>query len=76
MTSKYLKLLSYLENLIYTMQTRRPQELAIKLGLSISTTFEYINALKECGAPISYDRKRKCYYFNENKRFSLSYKKN
>lgn len=69
MPSKFLKRLSYLDHLIYAKQTGSPENLAAKLNLSISATFEYIKALKEFGAPIKYDRIRKSYFYDDNGRF-------
>jgi hypothetical protein len=45
------------------------------LNLSISTTFEYVKALKEYGAPIKYDRSRKCYFYEDSGRFLIYFNK-
>ncbi len=53
-----------LDFLIRTKNTGSLQKLANRLGLSVSRTKDYINSLKEMGAPIVYSRQRESYIYS------------
>ncbi len=57
--------LEYLDVLIRRKSTGNPRALAQKLNISLRAVYYYINALKEQGAPINYDRHKESYYYDE-----------
>jgi transcriptional antiterminator len=68
--------LQFLINLIESRGTGTPKELARKLNMSERMIYKYIYMLKhEFKAPISYSRSIKSYYFYENGRLDLKWKK-
>ena len=72
----YLERLQRIDQLIRLKATGPPQELADKLGVSKRTVYEYIQALKDMGAPICYCKVSKSYLYEENGRFEINFKKN
>jgi transcriptional antiterminator len=68
--------LQYLIKLIESRGTGSPKELARKLNMSERMIYKYIYMLKhEFKAPITYSRSMKSYYFSENGRLDLKWKK-
>ena len=68
--------LQFLIQLIENRGTGTPKELARKLNTSERMIYKYIYMLKnEFKAPIAYSRSAKSYYFSENGRLDLFWKK-
>jgi len=67
MTSlKYIERLQYLDYLIRTRSTGSPAELAEKLDLSLRSTYQALNDLKNLGAPLAYSETEGQYLYLEN----------
>ena len=49
--------------LIRSKRTGTPIQFAEKLEISESTLYQYLNALRDLGAPIAYDKFRQTYYY-------------
>jgi transcriptional antiterminator len=71
-----LNKLQFLIKLIENRGTGTPKELSRKLNMSERMIYKYIYMLKhEFNAPIAYSRSFKSYYFSENGRLDLHWKK-
>lgn len=70
LVEKYVKRFDYLQELIQRQSTGSPGELALKLGISRRTLFEYLNYLRDRGAPLAYSRKQKTYFYRFKWQFS------
>jgi len=73
MSSHIIDRLERLDYLIRTKTTGTPDELAKKLGISRSQLYAYLSLLKDRGAPISFSRYRKCFYYRTEGRFFFNY---
>lgn len=62
---KYIERIKYIDYLIRRRATGNAEELATKLGLSVSGTFKFISELKDEGFPISYSKSDKSYYYTK-----------
>ena len=71
--SNIINRLEHLDYLIRTISTGNPAEIADRLGISRSRLYEYITLLKDRGAPISFSRQRKCFYYETEGRFLFTY---
>lgn len=69
--SKYLSRLQRLDQLIRQNQTGTPKDLAQKMGISERQAYNYIDDMKALGLPISYDRYRQSYYYEEPVKLSV-----
>jgi len=65
--------LTRIDQLIRIKGTGTPAQLADKIGISERSTYEYIRLMKDFGAPVSYSRGRKSYYYQEEGRFTISF---
>ena len=54
--------------------TGSPAELALKLGLSERAVFEYIRAMRDMEAPISFCNYRQTYYYEHEVQFSVGFR--
>ncbi|MFA0962885.1 HTH domain-containing protein [Roseivirga sp. BDSF3-8] len=70
----YVNRLSRLDQLIRLRCTGTPQELADKLGLSKRMVYEYLNAMRDLGAPIAYSNIEKSYFYVGLGQFFIGYK--
>ncbi len=61
--AKQLQRLLYLDQLIAKKNTGTPLELSQKIRVSERQVHNYLNTLKEMGAPIDYCYKRRTYYY-------------
>lgn len=61
---KYIDRINLLDKLIQQRRTGTPQELARRLGVSESRLYVVLDELKLKGAPISYCRQSKSYYYD------------
>lgn len=65
---KYINRLKYLDYLVRTRSTGKPEILANKMGVSVRSTYDYINDLKELGAPVRWSVHEESYvYYEEGK---------
>lgn len=63
---KHINRLNLLDTLISQKSTGTPIELANRLDISLSHLARIIDGMKEAGAPISFNRKRKSYYYTSD----------
>lgn len=73
MQKDILRRLSRIDYLIRIKGTGTPVQLANKLGLSERSVYEYLNLMKEFGAPIKFDSYRETYYYEEEGYFLVSF---
>jgi predicted DNA-binding transcriptional regulator YafY len=62
-----------IDRLIQKKSTGTSEQLAEKIGVSKRTVFEFINVMKETGAPIYYCRIKKTYCYKEQGYFNISF---
>ena len=62
-----------LDYLINLKSTGTPAELAIKMGISERSVYDYLKLLKDFGAPIKYSRLKGSYYYESEGRFVISF---
>lgn len=70
----YLYAMRKLHQVISAGQTGTPEQLAEWLGVSVSTLYNYLNIMKDVGAPIIYDRKAKTYRYQVPVDFVFGFK--
>jgi hypothetical protein len=77
MTLESLKKIERIDQLIRMKATGRPTQLANRLGMSKRSVINYINLMKENGAPIKFCNSRQSYYYDEEGIFRIlfSFKK-
>jgi predicted DNA-binding transcriptional regulator YafY len=71
---RYANRICRLDQLIRLKCTGSPDELAGKIGISKRMLFEYINDMKDLGAPISYCSFIRSYHYNGNGEFFIGFK--
>lgn len=71
MTQESFKRIERIDRLIRIKATGTPDQLANKLGMSRRSVFEYINLMKENGAPIKFCYSRQSYYYDEEGAFTI-----
>ena len=69
----YFEKLNYLDELIRRKATGTPKELAKKLNVSERTVYNMKSDLEAFGAPVSFDRNRSTYYYEERGRFEIKF---
>lgn len=72
--TKYFERFDRLHRMIRRKATGSPAELAAKLDLSERAVFEYIRAMREMGAPISFCQNRRTYYYEREVQFSMGFR--
>ncbi|HLZ89629.1 MAG TPA: helix-turn-helix domain-containing protein [Puia sp.] len=65
--------LEYLDVLIRHKSTGAPKALARKLNISLRAVHNYINMLKDQGAPINYNKHKETYYYDEEGYFCFKF---
>ena len=65
----FLKKIEYLDWLVRQRSTGTAEELAEKLRISKRSVFNYLNWMKEHGAPIRYNSFRRSYEYKEEVEF-------
>jgi predicted DNA-binding transcriptional regulator YafY len=73
MQKEIFQRLTRIDHLIRIKGTGTPSQLAGKIGISERSTYEYLRLMKDFGAPVSYSRQRKSYYYKEDGRFTISF---
>lgn len=69
MTIDILYKLKHIDNFIRIKGTGTPDQLAHRLGISRRSLFDYLNLMKEYGAPIKYCSQRQSYYYETEGHF-------
>ncbi len=67
--------LERIDQLIRIKATGTPTELANKLGISERSVYEYLNLMKEFGAPIKFNSYRQSYYYDQEGSFNISFQR-
>ncbi|MBC8032700.1 MAG: HTH domain-containing protein [Chitinophagaceae bacterium] len=62
-----------IDQLIRIKGTGTPSQLAKRLGFSERTVYDYINTMKDMGAPIKYCNFRQSYYYEEDGFFQIGF---
>jgi len=70
---KQITSLALLHQLISREKTGTPTELSKKLKVSERQVYNYLDLLKEMGAPIDFCRKRQTYYYKEDGGFNFRF---
>ncbi|WEK35471.1 MAG: HTH domain-containing protein [Candidatus Pseudobacter hemicellulosilyticus] len=73
MQKEIFQRLERIDQLIRIKATGTPTELADKLGISERSVYEYLNLMKEFGAPIKFNSYRQSYYYDEEGCFQISF---
>jgi len=63
-----------IDRLIRLKATGNAQELSEKLQISRKMTYNYLNHMKDMGAPIHYCRKIKSFYYLTDGKFEIEFK--
>lgn len=72
-TSKRLNRLRRIHGLILIQKTGRPNELARKLGISVSTLYNLLEMMKIDRFPIAYKRKSQSYFYTKSCKLEIDY---
>jgi predicted DNA-binding transcriptional regulator YafY len=70
---KYINRLKYLDYLVRSHATGNPANLASKMGVSVRSTYDYINDLKELGAPVKWSVHEDSYVYAEEGKLELCF---
>ena len=70
---RYIDRLRRMDLLIRTRSTGSAHELATRMGLCERTIYEYLNDLKELGAPVSWSPCDNSYVYTMNGKFCFSF---
>lgn len=70
---KQIALLERMDQLIRLKATGSPKQLANRLQVSEATVFRTINAMKELGAPITYELSRQTYAYTQQTTFRCGF---
>jgi predicted DNA-binding transcriptional regulator YafY len=62
-----------IDHLIRISGTGTPSELAVKIGVSERSMYDYLRLMREFGAPVVYSRSRRSYYYLENGSFTIRF---
>ena len=71
----YLNRLESLDYLIRTRSTGTPSMLSSRLGISERTLYDYLETMRALGAPISYSKRNRSYFYTEQVEFCLKFRK-
>lgn len=71
--SDYLARIKRIDALIQQENTGSPADLAETLALSESMVYNYLNFMKQAGAPIEYSKRRKTYFYQECGGFNFEF---
>ncbi len=63
--TKTIEKISHLDFLIRNRKTGRALELAVKVGVSERTIFNYLRELRDLGVPVSWSRAEKSYIYED-----------
>lgn len=69
---EYLDRISRMHKLVSRQRTGTPSEFASQLGVSRTTLYEMIDELRSRGAPISYSKSRRTFFYDEPFEINIS----
>ncbi|WP_159467133.1 HTH domain-containing protein [Dyadobacter sp. 3J3] len=72
--TKYFERFERLHRLIGKKATGSPVELADIMNLSERAVFDYIKAMREMGAPISFCHNRRTYFYEREVQFNMGFR--
>jgi predicted DNA-binding transcriptional regulator YafY len=70
----YLHRVEKIDRLIQRKSTGTPSELAAIIGISESMLYNYLQFMRQSGAPIEYSKRRKTYFYRHKGNFSFGFK--
>ena len=73
MPRKFIKRFKQIDSLIQNKTTGNAEQLGEKLQVSGRTAKEFIAVMKECGAPIYFDRQMNSYCYKFKGNFNISF---
>lgn len=73
MAKQIISNIQRLDQLIRIKATGSPSNLAMKLEVSERCIYNYINLMKDLGAPIKFCRYRKSYYYDFKGKLSIAF---
>jgi predicted DNA-binding transcriptional regulator YafY len=73
MQTEIFQRLERINYLIRIKGTGTPSELAQRMGLSERSIYQYLNLMKELGAPIKFSMYRQSYYYEEEGSFLICF---
>lgn len=62
-----------IDELIIRKSTGKPAEMAVKVDCSLTTLFTYLAMMRKMGAPISYNKYKHTYYYEEEGNFVIGF---
>ena len=71
----YIERIQRLDQLISMRATGTPQQLADRLAISRRMLYEYIHTLEDMGGSIAYNRAARSYYYTNDARLEIKFKK-
>ncbi len=74
-TIEIISILKRMDQMIGRHSTGRPEDFASRLGISERTMYNYLEVMKELGAPILFSRCNNSYLYFEEGRIKLEYEK-
>jgi len=69
---EYLDRINRMHKMVVRQRTGTPSEFALQLGVSRTTLYEMIDELRSRGAPISYSKSLKTFFYNEPFEISIA----
>jgi hypothetical protein len=73
MQQEIFKRLERIDQLIRMKATGSAADLASRLGISERSVYDYLNLMKDLGAPIKFNTYRQTYYYGEEGSFIISF---
>jgi predicted DNA-binding transcriptional regulator YafY len=73
MRKNILERLERIDRLIRIKGTGTPAELAARLKMSERNIYQYLNLMRDLGAPIKFDPYRETYYYSEEGQFVICF---
>lgn len=70
---KYFERLRTIDHLIRTKRTGTPERLAVRLGISERSLYDFLTLMKGLGAPIKYSKERESYFYEDSGGFIISF---
>jgi predicted DNA-binding transcriptional regulator YafY len=74
-TTEYIRVLKRMDRMIRSRSTGTPEDFARRIAISERTLYNYLNAMKELGAPIRYSRYSESYIYIEDGGLILEFEK-
>lgn len=68
-----IETLKKMDELITRKCTGKPAEMAVKVDCSLTTLFTYMAMMRKMGAPISYNKYKHTYFYEEEGSFVIGF---